>query len=357
MEEKTFIKQLSSIKTVNSTFMVKYIAKMEGKDGRSYLNVILSDSSGEVEARKWKGAEEAIERIAKGSYVNVDAKVNLYQGRYQLIINTINSVDESNINLEDYIQKADTEPQKMLDELSQIIDTLDDVYIKDLLSLIVNDVEISRRLKLWSAAKTIHHAYQGGLLEHLLSCVKLGDTLSQLYKVNRNYVIAGSMLHDICKIYELTDGAMVDYTEEGKLVGHLVGAIELLERHTSKMKFFPNDTKMHLKHILISHHGEYEYGSPKLPQTSEAQLVHYIDLIDSKMASFEQVKKSDKQIGHWSQFVKHLDRIVYKKDLPSYTSYVDLDKNSKKENNPKKSKEGGELKQNLGSLLKDFKVE
>lgn len=359
MDKKQFITDLSPKGEVDSIFIVKYIAKMEARDGRSYLNVILSDSTGDVEARKWRGAEEIVELVSKGDYVAIKGKVNLYQGRHQVIISQITKIAAEDISAEDFVPKSKNSPDLMFDELDSIIDSLDDVYIKDLLKTIVYDVEIQRRLKLWSAGKSIHHAYQGGLLEHILGCTKLADTLSRFYPVNRNFVVAGAVLHDLCKIYELTDGAMVEYTEEGKLVGHLIGVVELFDRFVSKIKNFPNVTKMHLKHILISHHGEYEFGSPKVPQTSEALLVHQIDLMDSKMNSFEAVKKQDKQAGHWSGFVKHLDRIVFKGELPTHKEYVkeETKVSEKVVNNNKRSNSTGELKQSLGGLLKDFKVD
>ena len=239
-----------------------------------------------------------------------------------------------------------------------IVDSLDDVYLRDLLQAVLNDSEIQRRIKLWGAAKTIHHAYQGGLLEHTLSCTQLADTLSAHYKVNRNYVIAGTVLHDLCKIYELTDGASVEYTEEGKLLGHLVKSVEVVDRFTSRIKNFPHMMKVHLKHILISHHGEYEYGSPKIPQTSEAMLVHQIDLMDSKMASFENIKKTDQLPGHWSGFVRHLDRIVYKDDLPFYKDYLSEEVSEVKIPKEPKKRKNEELKNNpMADMLKDFKVQ
>lgn len=358
MEKKQLIKDLNPQDKVESIFLVKYIAMMESRDGKRYLNVILTDATGDIEARKWSGAEKIVEQITKGNYVAISGKINLYQGKQQLIISSIDKVDDNDINFDDYISKSENSPELMFNELDNIVDTLDDIYIKDLLKSIIYDSEISRRLKMWSAGKSIHHSYQGGLLEHILSCTKLASVLSGFYNVNYNFVIAGALLHDLCKIYELTDGTLVEYTEEGRLVGHLVGVIELFDKYVSRIKNFPHITKMHLKHILISHHGEYAFGSPKIPQTSEALLVHYIDLLDSKMASFECVKKTDKLTGHWSGFVKHLDRIIYKAELPTHKEYLkDDDKKSEKPQNERVSKNpSGELKQNLGGLLKDFKV-
>lgn len=358
MPKSQFINKLGPKDEVLSPFLVKHIATAEGKDGKSYLNIILADKTGELEARKWHGADLIIGQIRSGDVVIVGGKMNQFQGRLQMIISDMSKLDEGQFDREDYIQKAGSAPEKMYQELIEIVESLEEVYIKDLLLSVLHDPEIARRLKIWQAGKSIHHAYQSGLLEHILSCTKLAVILSPHYKVNRSYVVAGCVLHDICKIYELTEGPVVDYTEEGKLVGHLVKGLEVVDEHAFKIKNFPYNMKLHLKHILLSHHGEYEYGSPKIPSTSEAYLVHLIDLMDSKMSSLEQVKKNDNSSSHWSGFVKHMDRIVYKPELPSFTNYVkDTEKLQAQTNTGSSKPAAPEVKSAFGNLLKDFKVE
>ena len=365
LDKKQFVSQLNAKDDVLSPFLVKYIATAEGKDGKSYLNIILADRTGEIEARKWHGADTIIGQIRSGDVVIVNGKMNQFQGRLQMIVSELSKLNEDQISREDYIQKSASAPEAMYQELISIVNQLEEVYIRDLLLNILHDPEIARRLKIWQAGKSIHHAYQSGLLEHILSCTTLALLLSPHYNANRSYVVAGCILHDLCKIYELTEGPVVDYTDEGKLVGHLVKGLEIVDHFSAKIKSFPYNVKLHLKHILLSHHGEYEYGSPKTPSTSEAYLVHLIDYMDSKMNSLVQVKKQDSSVGHWSGFVKHLDRIVYKSNLPSFTDYIDetnhvesvaspkksFPKESKSDQNPK------ELKHSLGSLLKDFKAD
>lgn len=338
---------------VESTYIVKYLQMVAGKDGRNYLNIILADNTGDLEARAWHEVEEISNRISKGQVVLVKGKVNPYQGRKQFIISKIEQVNEGKFELGDFVSTSDQNSDAMMSELMTIIQNLEDVYIKELLQLILKEPEINRRLLTWQAGKSIHHAYQGGLLEHILSCSELAVSLSLKYKVNTSYVVAGCILHDLCKIYELTDGVTTEYTEEGRLVGHLVGGVELLEKYSHQITGFPYNMKLHLKHILLSHHGEYAYGSPKIPQTKEAMLVHLIDLMDSRMAIFDDIIKKDNLTGHWSGYVKHLDRVVYKDQLPTFTA-----KNSQQvvSEKSKKVDPKGELKQNLGSLLKDFTI-
>jgi 3'-5' exoribonuclease len=355
------VKDLTPKLDTESVFFVKHIAVGEARDGKKYLNIILSDATGDLESRSWSNAEEIFSKIEKGNFARVSGKVNLYQGRKQFIVKSIHKVDKADVDMKDFVLKASRDPEDMYSELQAIVNELTDVYIKELLTNILNDSEIARRLKLWQAGKTIHHAYQSGLLEHILSCANLSVHLSPVYGVNVNYVVAGAILHDLCKIYELTDGLNVEYTEEGKLIGHLVKGLEVVDRFAYKIKDFPYQTKTHLKHILLSHHGEYEYGSPKIPQSSEAMLVHLIDFMDSKMHTFETVKRTDNNSGHWSGYVKHLDRIVFKDDLPFFPEYVEgretpATKTSKPRTTPVKQSKQKQAEGPMADALKNFKL-
>jgi len=352
LKKSLFVQDLPEKGDIHSIFLVKYLAAMNGKDGKSYLNIVLSDNTGDIESRKWHGAEEILEKIQKGDFVEVQGKMNVFQGKRQLIVMEIGKRASEQINQEDFILKSNFDADSMFLELNKIVDSLPDIYIRDLLKNILKDKEISSRLKVWQAGKSIHHAYQSGLLEHILSCSQLGVNLSSHYNVKVSFVIAGCILHDLCKIYELTEGPVVEYTEEGKLVGHLVKGLELIDYFSSQIENFPAEIKLHLKHILLSHHGEYEYGSPKIPQTSEAFLVHLIDLMDSKMNALETVKRNDQNVGRWTGMVKHLDRTIYKEELPLYKNYL-----GKAEVAKTKSNEAGPLKQSLASKLAGFKTD
>jgi 3'-5' exoribonuclease len=362
---KLFISDLKGKEEIESIFLVKIMNTMEDKSGKKYFNIILTDSTGDLESRLWNYSPEIENSITKNSFVKVKGKLNFYQGRKQFIVNHIHKLDNSEVNLDDFIMKASEDPEAMYKKLLRIVDSLTDVYIRDLLRNIITDSEIARRLKTWQAGKSIHHAYKSGLLEHILSCSTLALDLSRHYRVNENYVVAGCILHDLCKIYELTDGVNVEYTEEGKLVGHLVKGLEIVDRYSYKIKNFPHYMKLHLKHILLAHHGEYEYGSPKVPQTSEAYLVHMIDLMDSKMGTIEQIRKSDSTTGNWSGYVKHLDRIVYKSELPFYPEYIQDEDHQEERQEVKRQpeppkhqhpKNQPEPKTSLGKMLGNIKI-
>ncbi len=332
-------------------YFIKYMAEMSGKDGRSYLNLILADETGDIESRLWTVPRNIVSQLEKGSFVKVSGKVNFYQGRLQFVLGHIDLAPEGEFNPEDYTPKSSLDPDKMMNELSNILSQIEVAPLKELAQSIIADPEIARRLKIWQAGKSIHHAYQSGLLEHTLSCVKLAHELAPGYQANRDLCVVGALMHDLCKIYELSSGVAVEYTEEGKLIGHLVKSLEIVDRFSQKIKDFPHSLKTHLKHILIAHHGEIEFGSPKAPQTLEAMLVHLIDFMDSKMHSFLTAIKNDTAPGHWTNPIRHLDRIIFKGDYAKV-----LESPVAKPQNEKKFQEK-EIKQNLGSLLKDFKVD
>ncbi len=320
--KEQFVADLNVKDDVDSFFLVKHIAVMEAKDGKNYLNVVLADATGDLEARKWHNAQDVADVIERGDYVRVTGKINHFQGRLQLIISNIGKIDHREVDKSDFTPKSTGSADLMMEELLKLVADLDDVYIRDLLQNILFDAEIARRLKSWYAGKSIHHAYESGLLEHVLSCTRLAAHLSSQYKVNRNYVVAGAVLHDLCKIYELSEGPLVDYTDEGKLIGHLIKATELVDHFASKIRGFPNSIKIQLKHIVVSHHGEIAYGSPKVPQTAEAYLVHLIDMMDSKMNSVAKAIASDRTPGRWTGMIRHLDCVLYKNELPTYTEYL-----------------------------------
>ena len=346
MAPKIFIADLHGRDEVETLFLVKYMALQDAKDGKKYLNVVLTDASGDLESRAWHGAEDIVARIAKGDFVRAKGKINMFQGRRQFILSDIDKVLETEVNRDDFVMKSANSPDQMFERLKNIVGNLSDAYLRELLKQILADQEIARRLKIWPAGKSIHHAYQSGLLEHILSCTELSVILSKHYQVNENYVVAGAILHDLCKVFELSEGPNVDYTDEGKLVGHLVKGLEIVDKFAAKIPHFPSGLKMHLKHILLSHHGEYEYGSPKIPQTSEAYLVHLIDMMDSKMNSLDMIRRMDTQAGSWSGFVKHLDRTVFKPELPFYPEMVG--------DRPQVSP--AEIKTGLGKQLEGFKL-
>lgn len=359
-EKKQYIKNFSPKDDVDCFFLVKYINLVEGRDGRTYLNIILADATGEIEARMWGNPDKVYKHVSKGDVVRAEGKINLYQNRKQFVISRLERLDHELVDLSGLTAASKISPDDMMVELLELVQgNTNDVFIRELLLNILNDSEIKQKLLIWPAGKSIHHSYQSGLLEHILSCSKLSIFLSAHYNVNVNYVLAGSILHDLCKIFELSDPPNTDYTLEGKLIGHLVSGIQLVEDFSKKIPKFPSDLKIHLKHILLSHHGELAHGSPKLPQTLEAMLVHLIDLTDSRMNSMAMARETDNAEGDWTSFIKHLDRVVYRPELPFYPSIAEKQISAPVAKLPKEnstSRPGQPLKQSLGKLLEGVKI-
>ncbi len=323
IQKKYFAAQVKVKDAIEDVFLIKNILLQEGRDGRAYLNVILGDNSGEMEARYFgPRCLEFFDQYKKGDFILAKGRVNLFQNKKQFILHDLELISKKDIQETDFIlqlpnQRPNTE---MYEELLHLVQTsVNDRFIKPLLLQVLHDESIKERLLVWPAGKTVHHAYPSGLLEHILSCCHLAQFLSPHYQVNLSYVLAGCIFHDLGKIYELSNNhLLVEYTDEGKLIGHLQMGLEMIDLYSQKIDSFPQEMKMHLKHLILSHHGSYEFGSPKLPQTSEAMLVHLIDFLDSKMNSFHMIKQTDMTAGTWSNYIKHLDRIIYKQALPSY---------------------------------------
>lgn len=357
MKKQQFVSDLVGGADVSEIFLVKYIALAEGRDGRTYLNITFGDSTGDIEAKKWQGAEDTISKISRGDYVIVAGKINSYQNRLQLIIKDINTVSAEEVDRNDFIIKSQNSLDEMFDRLLSIVHRIDNVYLRDLVSSVLADRDIVDKFKLWPAGRSVHHNYEGGLLEHTLSCVTIAESLAPHYNVDKNYCVAGLVLHDICKIYELGPLPMADYTDEGKLIGHLPKALEIVDHFSLKIKNFPHWAKIHLKHILLSHHGEVQFGSPKSPQTAEAYLVHLIDLMDSRMGAIEAIKKGDRSGGKWSGYVKHFDGIVFKEMLPHYSSYLDLNSSDSKKVKTSTKDNGVGLTHSMADKLAGFKIE
>ncbi|MBF0205632.1 MAG: HD domain-containing protein [Oligoflexia bacterium] len=325
ISKKQFISDLREKDLVESTFIVKYIAVMEGRDGRQYLNIVLTDNSGDLEGRSWSNATAISAEISKGDLVKIKGKINLYQGKKQLVLQAIEKIPlaiaqkSAVYKASDYIVASSKDPVVVHQLVVQIIKNLNDHHIRLLLEEIWADQDIVEKVLIWPAGKSVHHTYQSGLLEHIFSCVELAIFLANHYQLNENYLVAAAIIHDICKIYELdiVSGTVTDYSDQGKLLGHVVGGVELLEKFSQRIPDFPPEVKIHLKHILLTHHGEYMYGAPKLPQTREALLFHLIDLMDSKMSAMEVIIKGDQNLGNWSAYIKHFERTIFKRKLPT----------------------------------------
>ena len=313
-----FVNELKERMEFEGTFLVKNIQLHMDKNGKPYLNVILMDKTGEVEARVWDNATKLADEIKSQDLLRVAGKVNFYQGRKQVIIEAAAKAPLENQSLDRFVPSSAYDVQRLFSELTTLLETIHDPFLKKLALLTVNDPELKRRILRAPAAKTVHHAYAGGLLEHTLSVCRILDFLGlhyQLYygaAIKRDHLLIGGLLHDIGKIFEMSFERATEYTVEGQMIGHHVLGCELVDRIANQIPEFPQDLRIQVKHLILAHHGRLEYGSPKVPHTTEALLVHYVDDLDSKVNTIMDFLASDQQTGPFTLTNKSFERSFLK---------------------------------------------
>lgn len=297
---------------VDALFLVASKNHGVTKGGRSYLTLRLLDRSGEIEARVWDRADDLGRGFDKNDFVRVRGQATLYQGKIQIRVQDVMRVDETKIAAEDFLPRSAANPETMLDELQAILRGIKNPHLSALAEACFADEELMRLLKYAPGAKTIHHPYLSGLLEHTLSLLKLIQKVVENYHgIDVDLLLIGGFLHDIGKVYEFTFDRAIDYTDEGQLLGHLVMEVELVEKKIAAVADFPAELAMLVKHMLVSHHGAYEFGSPKLPQTLEAVILHSLDDLDGKIQAIQNL--SEKEPGSkWTVFHRAYGRSFYK---------------------------------------------
>jgi 3'-5' exoribonuclease len=282
------------------------------KGGSSYLTLKLLDRSGEIEARVWDRADDLTRGFDKNDFVRVRGQATLFQGKIQIRVQDVIRVDESKVAAEDFLPKSVNDPEAMLAELQGILRSMKNPHLLALAEACFADEELVRLLKQAPGAKTIHHPYLSGLLEHTLSLLKLILKVVENYRgVDIDLLLIGGFLHDIGKVYEFTFDRALDYTDAGQLLGHLVMEVELVTKKIDTIPEFPVELALLVKHILVSHHGAYEFGSPKLPQTLEAVILHSLDDLDGKIQAIQNMPEKEPG-SKWTAFHRAYGRSFYK---------------------------------------------
>ncbi len=311
-----YINELREGQSVIEHYLCKSRQSLKSRAGKTYLSLKLQDKTGTVDAKVWEMTND-IKAFEENEFIKIDATVVTYQNDIQLNVKRIRRSLEGEYDPADYIPCTEKNIEEMYQKLMSYIKTIQNPYIKKLLEEIFyhNDT-VSKHLKTHSAAKSIHHSYMGGLLEHTLSVTEICDFVAPRYQfVNRDILIASAMLHDIGKIIELSEFPENDYTDEGQLLGHLMIGSELIKETASHIEGFPKQIENLLKHCMISHHGEYEYGSPKLPKTIEAFILHSADNLDAKTKVIEEMIQNNTNQGSWVGYQKMLQRNIRKSDF------------------------------------------
>ncbi len=311
-----YINELREGQSVIEHYLCKSRQSLKSRAGKTYLSLKLQDKTGMVDAKVWEMTND-IKAFEENEFIKIDATVVTYQNDIQLNVKRIRRSLEGEYDPADYIPCTEKNIEEMYQKLMSYIKIIQNPYIKKLLEEIFyhNDT-VSKHLKTHSAAKSIHHSYMGGLLEHTLSVTEICDFVAPRYQfVNRDILIASAMLHDIGKIIELSEFPENDYTDEGQLLGHLMIGSELIKETASHIEGFPKQIENLLKHCMISHHGEYEYGSPKLPKTIEAFILHSADNLDAKTKVIEEMIQNNTNQGSWVGYQKMLQRNIRKSDF------------------------------------------
>jgi 3'-5' exoribonuclease len=339
---KVYVKDIKEKDQIQSVFQVARKTLTVAKSGKPYLAVVLRDKTGELDARIWTRTEEFESLFAKGDYVAVEGPVTIFQGRPQLRIDSIQKIAPDGLELADFAVPPRTEPgERYFGQVVEIVERIHDPYVKQLLRSFLDDEVVAGEFKCAPAAKSIHHAYPGGLAEHTLSVMKLAVRIADQYPMaDRDLLVAGAFLHDIGKIRELTLERQTEYTDEGRFIGHLVIASQLIAERASKIEEFPKDLQIHLMHLVLSHHGTLEFGSARLPQTIEAMLLHSIDEMDSRISSWLEAMKRDSG-DTWTDYQKLYDRHLYKGTSPTINAKTPVERRRKKEK-PRKERSEAE---------------
>ena len=328
--KQTYIRDLQPDQIITSEFLVQTKELRYKKSGESYLSLALADKTGEVDAKMWDNVEQAHPTFERDDFVKVKGAVQVFRNKPQLTLHKIKRLEDAEVDLADFFPRSARDPEEMWRELGEVVEGLGNAHLKALLSRILSDPEIAARLKLAPAAKTLHHAYLGGLLEHVLSLCRLSRLVVQNYSgIDLDLLLAGVVLHDLGKIYELSYSRSFSYTTEGQLLGHMILELEILHRELAAMPDFPRPLQRLLEHLIISHHGQYEFGSPKLPMFQEALILHYLDDMDSKIQGMQTILERDSLIeGEWTGYMASLGRPLLK--MPKY---LESDRETAKEPN------------------------
>jgi 3'-5' exoribonuclease len=311
---KQFVAEIKDRDMVKSVFLVKDKIMAMAKNGKPYMNLRLMDKSGEVDAKIWDNTDILDRLFDKDDFVQVRGKASVYMSKMQVVVSEIEKMPEEQVNLVDFLPESPRSNEEMRQELAEVVAGLTNPHLKGLMDVFMADAAVLDQYCAAPAAKGMHHVYLGGLLEHSLALVKLVKAIVPLYEgINRDLLIVGALMHDVGKIYEMSYVRAFDYTDEGKLLGHITIGVELVEEMIRKVDGFPRELRMLLKHMLLSHHGQYDFGSPKRPKTIEATILNYLDDMDSKINGIQaHIAKENASTSRWTAYHRLYDRYFFK---------------------------------------------
>ena len=313
---KIFVRDFRPNQDVATTFLVQNKEIRQKRSGEPYLSMTLIDRTGEIDAKMWDNVVEVMNTFDRDDFIQIKGRVQVFQNRPQLTIHKLLRIDEAELDFADFFAASARDPDEMFAELLEIIHGIGNPHIRALLCAVFDDPEIAARYRRAPAAKSVHHAFLGGLLEHVLSLCRLCRVTAEHYRfVDLDLLLGGAVLHDIGKIHELTYQRSFGYSDDGQLLGHIVIGLRMIDDKLRGLPEFPPRLRTLLEHMVASHHGTLEFGSPKVPLFPEAMLLHFLDNLDSKMENMRATIQKDQRLdGCWTSYSPPLDRHFLKKD-------------------------------------------
>jgi 3'-5' exoribonuclease len=312
--KRQYVNALEEGDFVNDYFVATRKDLRSKQDGGKFLGMVFKDKTGDIGGILWNSAAEVARVFELGDVVNLKGRVTSYQGRLQVRVEEVLPLKEGEYNVDDLVQAAVDSSQDVA-KFKEIMDTVKHPMLKKLVDAFWADADFMKIFGTAAAAKKWHHEYRGGLARHCYEMARMADVMSDLYpNMDRDILLCGVLLHDLGKISEMRHDLFVDYTDAGKLVGHLQIGVDMLHEKCRDIEGFPEGLRLHLVHCILSHHGELKNGSPVLPKTLEAVVLHHIDNLDAQAAAFTRIVKETQERGQdWSDYQPLIERVIWTK--------------------------------------------
>ncbi len=315
-----FINEINPGETIDDIYIVKDPILRSTTRGDLYIAMFLQDRTGQVNGRMWQATETIYKALPKPGFVHIQGRSELYQNNLQVIINNVSAVDGSNVSIDDFLAQTDKDTKQLFDDIKKLVSQVKNPQLKALVGAFLDDAELMEKFQRAPAAMKMHHNYIGGLLEHTHNMLQVAVAILPLYPdVQADLVLAGIFLHDIGKTEELSYDMAFSYTDSGQLIGHISKSLVMINQKAdalrSKGTQIDQTVLDAIGHIILSHHGQYDFGSPKLPATAEAFMVYYIDDLDAKMSQVTALIESDTSDSNWTGWHNALQTRLYKKHI------------------------------------------
>jgi 3'-5' exoribonuclease len=315
-----FINQIEPGEAIDDIYIVRDPILRSTTRGDLYIAMFLSDRTGQLNGRMWQATETIYKALPKPGFVHIQGRSELYQNNLQIIINNISVVDASGVHIDDFLARTDKDIKQMFEDVKKIVGRIENPHLKTLVEEFLADGELMEKFRDVPGGMKLHHSYIGGLLEHTHNMLRVAVAILPLYpEVQTDLVLAGIFLHDIGKTEELSYDMAFSYTDSGQLIGHVVKSLLMINQKAETLR--TKETQIEqtvldaLGHIILSHHGQYEFGSPKLPATAEAFMVYYIDDLDAKIGQVTTAIDNEPGDSNWTAWKNALQTRLYKKRI------------------------------------------